>query len=289
MLVRVLSWLALLARSDTAKDAEILTLRHEVAVLRRTNPRPTFTWLDRAALSALSRLLPAPLRRLRLVSPRTLLRWHAQLVARRWTYPHRRPGQPPTAPPIRALVLRMARENPRWGYQRIHGELVGLGHTLAASTVWTILKSAGLDPAPRRSGPTWRQFLSAQAHAILAIDFAHVDTVFLRRLYVLVVIEHDRRHVYLVGITAHPTGAWVTQQARNLLMQLGDRADRLQFLIRDRDSKFTAAFDAVFTGADIRIIRTPVRAPRAGNVGEREGCSARRVESRHRPLTGISR
>jgi putative transposase len=249
MLVRVLSWLALLARSDTAKDAEILTLRHEVAVLRRTNPRPTFTWLDRAALSALSRLLPAPLRRLRLVSPRTLLRWHAQLVARRWTYPHRRPGRPPTAPPIRALVLRMARENPRWGYRRIHGELVGLGHTLAASTVWTILKSAGLDPAPRRSGPTWRQFLSAQAHAILAIDFAHVDTVFLRRLYVLVVIEHDRRHVHLVGITAHPTRAWVTQQARNLLMELGDRADRLQFLIRDRDSKFTAAFDAVFTGA----------------------------------------
>jgi len=286
MLVRVLSWLALLARSDTAKDAEILTLRHEVAVLRRTNPRPTFTWLDRAALSALSRLLPAPLRRLRLVSPRTLLRWHAQLVARRWTYPHRRPGRPPTAPPIRALVLRMARENPRWGYRRIHGELVGLGHTLAASTVWTILKSAGLDPAPRRSGPTWRQLLSAQAHAILAIDFAHVDTVFLRRLYVLVVIEHDRRHVHLVGITAHPTGAWVTQQARNLLMQLGDRADRLQFLIRDRDSKFTAAFDAVFTGADIRIIRTPVRAPRANAIAERFIGTLRRECLDHILITG---
>ena len=162
MLVRVLSWLALLARSDTAKDAEILTLRHEVAVLRRTNPRPTFTWLDRAALSALSGLLSAPLRRLRLVSPRTLLRWHAQLVARRWTYPHRRPGRPPTAPPIRALVLRMARENPRWGYRRIHGELVGLGHTLAASTVWTILKMRAKrredqrtrDRVPRPSGCT---------------------------------------------------------------------------------------------------------------------------------------
>src|SRR3954453_15479606 len=191
MLVRVLSWLALLARSDTAKNAEILTLRHEVAVLRRTNPRPTLTWLDRAILSALSRLLPAPLRRLRLVSPRTLLRWHHQLVARRWTFPHRRPGPPPTAAPIRALVLRMARENPRWGYRRIQGELLGLGYTVAASTVWTILKSAGLDPAPRRTGPTWRQFLSAQAHAILAIDFAHVDTVFLRRLYVLIAIEHD--------------------------------------------------------------------------------------------------
>jgi putative transposase len=163
------AWLAGAAcPSDTAKDAEILTLRHEVAVLRRTNPRPTLTWLDRAVFSALSRLLPPPLRQLRLVSPRTLLRWHAQLVARRWTYPNRRPGRPPTPSPIRALVLRMARENPRWGYRRIQGELIGLGHPLAASTVWRILQDAGLDPAPRRSGPTWRQFLAAQAHAILA-------------------------------------------------------------------------------------------------------------------------
>src|SRR6185312_3617320 len=141
------------------------------------------------------------------------------------------------------------------------GELVGLGHTVAASTVWEILKSAGLAPAPLRPGPTWRQFLAAQAHTILAIDFAHVDTVLLRRLYILVVIEHDRRRVHLAGITAHPTGAWVTQQARNLLMDLGERADRFRFLICDRDSKFTAAFDAVFTGADIRITRTPVRSP----------------------------
>jgi len=273
MLVRVLSWLALLARSDAAKDAEILTLRHEVAVLRRTNARPKMSWLDRSLLSALSRLLPVPLRQVRLVSPRTLLRWHAQLAARRWTYPHRRPGRPPTPPPIRALVLRMARENPRWGYRRIHGELVGLGHVVAASTVWKILKDAGLDPAPRRSGPTWRQFLSVQAHAILAIDFAHVDTVFLRRLYVLMVIEHSRRRVHLAGITAHPTGAWVTQQARNLLMDLADRADRFRFLIRDRDSKFTTAFDAVFAGSDIRIIRTPVRAPQAN--ASRNASSAR--------------
>ena len=286
MLVRVLGWLALLARSDAAKDVEILTLRHEVAVLRRTNPRPTMSWLDRAVLSALSRLLPAPLRRMRLVSPRTLLRWHHQLVTRRWTYPHRRPGRPPTPPPIRALVLRMARENPRWGYRRIQGELVGLGHTVAASTVWKIMKNAGLDPAPRRSGPTWRQFLSAQAHAILAVDFAHVDTVFLRRLYVLLVIEHDRRRVHLAGITAHPTGAWVTQQARNLLMDLGERADRFRFLIRDRDSKFTAAFDAVFTGADIRIIRTPIRAPRANAIAERFIGTLRRECLDHLLITG---
>src|SRR6186997_3232493 len=259
----MLSWLALLARSDAAKDAEILTLRHEVTVLRRTNPRPKISWLDRSLLSALSRLLPVPLRQVRLVSPRTLLRWHAQLVARRWTYPHRRPGRRPTTPPIRALVLRIARENPRWGYRRIQGELVGLGHPVAASTVWQILKAAGIDPAPRRSGPTWRQFLAAQAQAILAVDFAHVDTIFLRRLYILLVIEHGRRRVHLAGITAHPTDAWVTQQARNLLMDLGECAERFRFLIRDRDSKFTAAFDAVFVGADIRMIRTPVRAPRA--------------------------
>ena len=286
MLVRVLSWLALLARSDAAKDAEILTLRHEVTVLRRTNPRPKISWLDRSLLSALSRLLPVPLRQVRLVSPRTLLRWHAQLVARRWTYPHRRPGRPSTPPPIRALVLRMARENPRWGYRRIQGELIGLGHQVAASTVWTILKSAGLAPAPRRSGPTWRQFLAAQAHAILAIDFAHVDTVLLRRLYILVVIEHDRRRVHLAGITAHPTGDWVTQQARNLLMDLGERADRFRFLIRDRDSKFTAAFDAVFTGADIRIIRTPVRAPRANAIAERFVGTLRRECLDHLLITG---
>ena len=286
MLARVLSWLALLARSDAAKDVEILVLRHEVAVLRRTNSRPTLTWLDRAVLSALSRLLPAPLRQLRLVSPRTLLRWHTHLVARRWTYPHRRPGRPPTAPPIRALVLQMARENPRWGYRRIQGELIGLGHSVAASTVWKILKSAGLDPAPRRSGPTWRQFLSAQAHAILAVDFAHVDTVFLRRLYVLVVIEHGRRRVHIAGITAHPTGAWVTQQARNLFMDLGDRADRFRFLIRDRDSKFTAAFDAVFAGADIRIIRTPIRAPRANAIAERFIGTLRRECLDHILITG---
>jgi putative transposase len=286
MLGRVLSWLALLARSDAAKDAEILALRHEVAVLRRNNQHPTLTWVDRAFLSALARLLPTQLRRPRLVSPRTLLRWHAQLIARRWTYPRRQPGRPPIAQPVRALVLRLARENPTWDYRRIQGELAGLGHPIAASTVWTILKAAGIDPAPRRTGPTWRQFLTAQAQAILAVDFAHVDTILLRRLYVLLVIEHGRRRVHLAGVTAHPTGAWVIQQARNLLMDLGDRAEQFRFLIRDRDSKFTASLDAVWAGADIAIIRTPVRAPRANAVAERFIGTLRRECLDHLLITG---
>jgi putative transposase len=158
MLARMLNWLALLTRADAAKDVEILVLRHEVAVLRRHNPRPKLSWADRAQLSALSRLLPTSARRLRLVSPRTLLRWHAQLVAGRWTYPRRQPGRPSVAQSVRALVLRLARENPRWGYRRIHGELVGLGHRVAASTVWNILNAAGIDPVPHRSGPSWHQF-----------------------------------------------------------------------------------------------------------------------------------
>ena len=288
MLARVLSWLTLLARSDVSKDVEILVLRHEVAVLRRHNPRPKLSWVDRALLSALARLLPVGLRRLRLVSPRTLLRWHARLVARRWTY-SRRPGRPAVRQPIRALVLRLARENPTWGYRRIQGELIGLGHHIAASTVWKILKAADIDPAPHRSGPTWRQFLTTQAQAILTIDFAHVDTVSLRRLYILVVIEHGRRRVHIAGITAHPTGAWVTQQARNLLMDLGDHADRFRFLIRDRDAKFTTAFDAVFVGADIRIIRTPIRAPRANAIAERWIGTLRRECLDHLLITGPRR
>jgi putative transposase len=286
ILVRVLSWLALLARSDTAKDAEILTLRHEVAVLRRTNSRPKMSWLDRRrvqrAVQAAARprapdaagLTPNPVALARRSRRPTL------------DLPAPPPGRPPTAAPIRALVLRMARENPRWGYRRIQGELVGLGHTVAASTVWTILKRAGLDPAPRRCGPTWRQFLSAQAHAILAIDFAHVDTVFLRRLYILIVVEHERRRVHLAGITAHPTGVWVTQQARNLLMELSERAGRFRFLIRDRDSKFTRSFDAVFAGADIQIIRAPIRAPRANAIAERFIGTLRRECLDHLLITG---
>ena len=211
-LLRVFGWLALLARSDRAKDAEILLLRHQVAVLQRQVRAPGLSWADRAVLSALARLLPGGHRRhLRLiVAPRTLLRWHADLVRRRWAYPRRTRGRPRTAQALRALVLEMARDNPAWGYRRIHGELTGLGHTLAPSTVWQILKDAGLAPAPRRARQTWREFLAGQATAIPAADFFHPGTVFLRRVYVLFFIEHGTRRVHLAGITTHPTGAWVT-------------------------------------------------------------------------------
>jgi len=276
--LRMFGWLALLARSDRAKDAEILILRHQVAVLQRQVKKPRLSWADRAVLAALARLLPsAQLRQIRLiVSPRTALRWHAGLVRRRWAYPHRTPGRPRTAQAVRALVLEMARDNPGWGYRRIHGELTGLGRKLAPSTVWQILKDAGIDPAPRRAGQTWRAFLEAQAKTILAVDFFHVGTVLLRRLYVLFFIEHGTRRVHLAGITAHPTGEWVTQQARNLLMNLEDHGDGLKFLIRDRDAKFTAAFDAVFTAIGVRIIKTAIRAPRANAIAERWVGSARR-------------
>ena len=244
--LRVSGWLALLARSDRAEDAEILILRHQLAVLQRHARAPRLSWADRAVLSALARLRPTGrLRQVRLiVSPRTLLRWHADLVKRRRADPRRSPGRPRTAQAVRALVPEMARDNPGWGYRRIHGELTGLGYKLAASPVWQILKDAGIDPAPRRARETWRAFLAGQAKTILAADFFHVDTVFLRRLYVLFFIEHGTRSVHLAGITVHPTGAWVTQQARNLLMNLEGRADGLKFLIRDRDTKFTAALDA---------------------------------------------
>jgi putative transposase len=234
---QVLRWLALLARSSAAKDAELLMLRHEVAVLRRQVSRPRVDWADRAVLAGLARLLPRPTRRGLFVRPETLLRWHQDLVRRRWSYPHQR-GRPATAAEIRALVLRLARENPAWGYRRIHGELCRLGYRgrVGASTVWTILQRAGGDPAPKRSAVSWRQFLQAQAAGVVAVDFFTVDTVLLRRLYVLFVIEVATRRVYLLGVTAHPVGEWVTQQARNLLMELEDRVGQLRFVVRDRDT-----------------------------------------------------
>jgi transposase InsO family protein len=192
------------------------------------------------------------------------------MVSRKWDYTaRRRPGRPPTAAAIKKLVLRMAAENPTWGHRRVQGELVRLGHRIAASTVWQILHDAGIDPAPRRSGPTWRQFLTAQAKAILAVDFMHVDTVFLTRIYALIAVAHGSRRAHLIGVSAHPTGAWTTQAARNLLMNFGDCATTIKFLLRDRDSRFTRAFDAVFASDGIQILTSPPRAPRANTICER--------------------
>ena len=234
-------------------------LRHENAVLRRQISRVRYQPGDRLWLSALSRLISR--RRwgeVFAVTPATLLAWHRRLVTRKWDYANRRrPGRPCTAAAIRKLVIRMATDNPTWGHRRVQGELVKLGHPIAASTVWQILHDAGIGPAPRRTGPTWRQFLNAQARGILAVDFVHVDTVLLRRIYALIIIEHGTRRVHLAGITANPDGAWTTQAARNFLMYLGQLTTSVKFLVRDRAGQFTDSFDAVFQAEGIRILAEP--------------------------------
>jgi putative transposase len=253
--------------SEFSKDVELLVLRHQLVVLGRQQTRPLLEAADRAFLAALARLLPRRRRRGLIVTPQTLLRWHRELVRRKWTQPRRRPGRPGVEDRVRQLVLRFARENPRWGYPRIAGELLKLGTRVSPSTVRRLLLAAGLTPAPRRSGPSWPDFLRQQAASMIACDFFTVETISLRRFYVLFFIELESRRVHLAGCTTNPTGSWVTQQARNV--SYTGLLERMRFLIHDRDRKFSAAFDEVFRSEAIRVIRTPIRAPEANAHAER--------------------
>jgi len=262
--VRVCGWLVLLSRSSASKNAELLVLRHEVAVLRRANPRPRLDWPDRAVLAALIRLLPVKLRVHRLVTPGTVLRWHRRMIARKRTYPNRT-GRPPVSSEIAALIERLATENRGWGYQRIQGELLKLGHRVSAPAIRRVLRALKIPPAPQRhTDSSWRAFLLTQASTMLATDFFHVDcAATLQRLYCLFVMEVGSRYVHVLGVTANPGGSRATQQIRNLLMDLGDRAADFRFLVRDRAGQFTASSGAVLADAGIEAVKIPPRCPRA--------------------------
>lgn len=264
------SWLGLVPSPEDARDreVEILVLRHQLRVLRRKSRRPKLRRLDRAFLSAAARKLPRERWGSFLVGPATLLRWHRELVGRKWTYRSKRVGRPPISAEVRELILRLAKENPRWGCVRIQGELRGLGIRVGATTIRSLLRRQGLGPAPRRDGPSWSEFLRAQAEGVLACDFFSVETVFLRTLYVLFFIEVGTRRLHITKATRNPDAAFVTQQARNLCLTEGLPAG-VRFLVRDRDSKYTRSFDAVFETEGARVILTPIRAPKANAFAER--------------------
>jgi putative transposase len=268
-LCRATQLLALLARGDAAKDLEILVLRHQLAVLRRQVPRPRLEPADRALLAAVSRVLPRARWSCFFVKPETLLRSHRRLVAGAWTYPHRGRGRPSLDSKVQQLIVRLATENPCWGYQRLQGELLHLGLRVSATAIRATLRRHGLDPAPRRASMTWRAFLRQQAAGIVACDFFTVDTVWLKRLYVLFFIELATRRVHLAGVTANPNGTWVAQQARNLLLALGEQGRRVQFLLRDRDAKFCRSFDDIFRSEGADVVLTPIQAPNANAFAER--------------------
>jgi hypothetical protein len=269
--IRTLSRLLLGSRGDDgSKDLEILVLRHQLRVLRRKTGPPKLRFIDRVLLAAASRSIPRARWSCFLVTPATLLRWHRELVRKKWTYGKTgRSGRPAIDPEVRDLVLQMARENPRWGCVRIKGELAKLGIRVSATTIRNLLQTARLGPAPRRTGPTWTQFLRAQAQGVMACDFFTVETAWLQTLYVLLFIELGSRRIHLSSSTAHPDAAWVTQQARNLTMELDDRPTAIRFLIRDRDTKFVGPFDEVFRSEGARVIPTPIRAPNANAYAER--------------------
>jgi putative transposase len=271
---RVLSVLGLGPKPDD-KDVEIAVLRHQLAIMERQVSRPRYDTCDRLVLSTLAGLLPRDRWGVFLVTPATLLRWHRELVRRHWTYPHRRERRCLPDETVE-LVVRLARENPRWGYVRIAGECCKLGARVSATSVRNILRRRRLGPAPRQGGPTWAEFLRSQAPGVLACDFFSVETVSLQRLYVLFFIELERRKVFVAGVSPHPDGRWTTQQARNLAISFAENGGHHKFLIRDRDSKFVDAFDGVFGSESIRVIKTPVRSPKANAYAERFVGTARR-------------
>src|SRR5665811_181759 len=271
LIVRLLSRLLASPRNDDgSKDLEILVLRHQLRVLRRKTGPPKLRFIDRVLLAVASRSIPRDRWSCFMVTPATLIRWHRELVRKKWTYGKTgQPGRPPIDPEVRELVLKIARENPRWGCVRIEGELAKLGIRVSATTIRTLLRTARLGPAPRRTGPTWTQFLRAQAQGIIACDFFTVETAWLQTLYVLLFIELGSRRIHLSASTVHPDAAWVTQQARNLTLDLDDRSTAIRFLIRDRDTKFVAPFDEVFRSEGAKVIPTPIRAPNANAYAER--------------------